>query len=69
MKPATLVPPPKRTGRPRKPLAELANGLLSVRLTQDAKKLVLAAARRKGQTVSAWVGFAIAAALDAEDRS
>lgn len=57
---------PRPMGRPKKPLAELADHALSVRLTQGAHALVRAAAARKGQTVSTWVGFAIAAALDAE---
>jgi uncharacterized protein (DUF1778 family) len=59
----------RKMGRPPKPLADLANSLLSVRLTQEAKALVRAAAKRNGQTVSTWVGFAIASALDAETLS
>ena len=56
-------PKPKKPGRPRLPKGHAKSGAIQVRLNDDVRKQVEAAAKVSKQTVSEWIRSTIDAKL------
>ena len=54
----------RKPDRPRLPKGQARSGVIQVRLNDDVRKKVEAAAKAKGQTVSHWIRCTLEAALE-----
>jgi predicted HicB family RNase H-like nuclease len=59
----TSKPKPKKPGRPRMAKGEAKGSIVPVRFSPEDRKRVVAAAKARNQTVSAWVRGTLSAAI------
>jgi hypothetical protein len=57
-------PKPKKPGRPKMAKGEAKGTIVPVRFSLEERKRVEAAAKASNQTISAWVGSTLAAAIN-----